>query len=685
MGMRKIGILVGLVAFVIAATFGGSLSAVAAPSDDENEEAEQWEPTYMTENYDQVGAPSVSPDGEMIAYTVSEPQTEGEKSEYLTHIHIVTSDGERDYQLTRGEESASNPKWAPDGEHLAFTSARGEGNENQIWIIDPRGGEAWPLTETETSIVDYAWAPDGDHIAFLMQDPLTEEEERRQRERRDMEVVGEDFRYAHLYTMDLAELDQEADGAYPVQRLTEGEFHVNSFDWSPDTETIVFDHQPTPRVNDWMHASISKVPADSGAVTEIVDEGRTPHFSPEGEQIAFVADVGEPGWPSAHDLHVTDPDGDDRQRLDVTFDRQPNLQGWSADGERLLYSESHRTSHRLFSIPVDGGSYEIITEGDGHFSGFSLTEDKRSVAAVHQDFHESPNVVFSDIEEFNPERLTSVNEGYEEFPMGEAEVITYESTDGYEIEAPLIYPTDYEPGEEYPVLLHVHGGPAGVYGETYSAASSVYPLQAFAAEGYFVLRPNFRGSSGYGEEFRSANVADWGFGDFEDLMAGVDHLIDEGKAASDSLAIMGWSYGGYMSSFAVTRTDRFQASMVGAGVTSLPSFTGTTDIPSFIPDYFEAELWEDDELYRRHSALFNVEEIETPTLILHPEEDVRVPPSQGHELYTALDRRGIETKLVLYPRQPHGLQEPKFIIDAAERQLEWLDRHLRGNAEDPAD
>lgn len=641
---------------------------------------DRWTPEYMI-SFKRVGSAEISPDGKWIAYTVSEPLTDGEKSEYLTHIHLVDADGTVQFQLTRGDISATNPRWSPDGEYIAFTSSR-DGNRSQIWVIRFRGGEAERLTDVKGGIRSYVWSPDGKYVAFTMTEPPTDEQEKARRERRDVRVVDEDFRYSHLYTIPFHEDD---DGKREVQRITEGNFNIGSFDWSPDGKWFVFDHQPTPKVNDWVHADISFVPADSGEVKLLVDQGgmdASPFFSPDGKTIAFVSDGGEARWPRAFDIYTVPFEGSTSPiQLAETFDRQPSLIGWAADGKHIYYAETQRTSRRLFSIPVGGGNYRVVTTGNGVFGGFSIDKTGTALASVHQDFDTPPDVILSDIDLFSPERLTAVNEGFDKFPKGKAEVIRYASTDGFEIEAPLIYPVGYDPDRRYPLILMVHGGPAGVYLETYTAASATYPLQAFAAEGYFILRPNFRGSSGYGQEFRFANIADWGYGDFEDLMAGVDYLIHRGMVHPDSLAIMGWSYGGFMSSFAITRTDRFKASIVGAGVTNLVSMTGTSDIPGFLPDYFEAEVWEDYDLFKKHSAMFQVDKITTPTLILHPEEDVRVPPSQGWELYHALFRRGIETQLVLYPRQPHGLQEPKFIVDAGQRHIDWLGRYVRNQDE----
>jgi dipeptidyl aminopeptidase/acylaminoacyl peptidase len=298
------------------------------------------------------------------------------------------------------------------------------------------------------------------------------------------------------------------------------------------------------------------------------------------------------------------------------------------------------------------------------------------MAFVYETPEKAPDVHVSKISDFKPARLTDVNASFPKLPLGKTVVVSWTSGDGRQIEGLLTYPVGWETGRRYPLILLIHGGPASVFTQGFTAGGSTYPLQAFAQRGYAVLRPNPRGSSGYGREFRFANVNDWGFGDFDDDIAGVEKVIEMGVAHPESLAVCGWSYGGFMTSFIITRTNRFKAASVGAGVTNLMSFVGTSDIPSFVPDYFLGDYWDRMETYMRHSAMFQVKNVRTPTLILHGEKDERVPLSQGQELYVALRRLGVPVEMVVYPRMPHGLQEPKFIVDAGERMLAWFDRHL---------
>jgi dipeptidyl aminopeptidase/acylaminoacyl peptidase len=261
-------------------------------------------------------------------------------------------------------------------------------------------------------------------------------------------------------------------------------------------------------------------------------------------------------------------------------------------------------------------------------------------------------------------------------------VLAWKSPDGKEVEGLLTYPVAYRAGARVPLLVIVHGGPAGVFLQSYTGAASPYTVAGFANHGFAVLRCNIRGSSGYGYDFRNANYRDWGGADYRDILSGVDAVVAKGVADPERLGIMGWSYGGFMTSWVITQTQRFKAASVGAGVTNLMSFTGTADIPSFLPDYFGGEFWADGGLdtWRAHSAMFHVAKVKTPTLIQHGEADLRVPISQGYELYNALKRQGVTTTMVVYPRQPHGLQEPKLQLDALTRNLEWFDRHVLGRS-----
>lgn len=632
----------------------------------------EWTPGEMIK-YKRVSSSVLSPDGEWIAYTLSEPRMEGEDSEFLTHVWIVSWDGKENTQLTRGEESCTAPRFSPDGSSVSFLSSRGETENRQIWVIRMAGGEASQVTDAPSGVNSYRWSPDGTRIAYTMNDPESDEEKKAKDEKRDMRVMDADPKYSRLYV-----ISSDADDT--AQKLTSNNLHVGNFDWSPDRKQIVFDHQSIPGYNEWPTTDISIVNVSDKSVRSLVSwagADMSPLFSPDGNTIAFASDGGAVSWARDFHVYLVAAVGGEPKKLANTPSRYfRSLTGWSDDGRKVIVSEPDRTSYRFLEVPVNGGSPSVLTTGSGNFSALSVSHERNRMAFVHERPESSPNVYVSPSTSFKPTQITDMNPDFDQLEMSKTVAITWTSSDGTEIEGLLTTPHHYKEGKKVPFILNIHGGPSGVFTENFTGRSSVYPIQAWASEGYAVLRPNPRGSSGYSKEFRFANQADWGEGDYEDVMAGVDKVIEMGIAHPDSLCVTGWSYGGYMTSRIVTKTNRFKAATMGAGVTNLVSMTNTTDILSFTPYHMGGELWDRYEVYIRHSPIFRVHEVTTPTQIVHGEQDVRVPVSQGYEFYQALKRRGVRTEMIVYPRMPHGLREPKFIQDCGERIIEWFNSHL---------
>lgn len=636
----------------------------------------QWTPDLVL-SVKRVGPVVPSPDGQQAAFVVAEAVTEGEKSEWLSHIHVARPGGAGAFQLTRGDKSATHPRWSPDGQWLAFLSPRA-GNGAQIFRIRLAGGEAEQITREKAGISTFEWSPDGRSIAFVMTEPKSEDEEKAEKEKRDARVVDEKPRLARLHVIPV---EKDAKGERPSKRLTDGEVHVTGLDWSPDSAAIVFSHQRTPKV--FEQNDISVVPAQGGELKRLAAtaaQETDPRFSPDGQTIAYSVTDDPPSWGFTSWVRIIPAAGGQPRPLAATFDEQPNILGWSADGRTIVVQETHGTVSRISSLPADGGAPAAITPERANVNQPTLNRAATAVGYVHTWSDAPPEPRLSALAPFEPRTLAQVQQlpAAGDAPLGRTEVISWKAPDGMAVEGLLTYPAGYEPGRRVPLLVIVHGGPTGVFTQSFVGMPNPYPIPVFASRGYAVLRCNVRGSSGYGRKFRYANYRDWGGGDFRDIMSGVDHVIALGVADPDRLGIMGWSYGGYMTSWAITQTKRFKAASVGAGVTNLMSFTGTADIPGFIPDYFGGEYWDVFDRWRQRSAMFNVKGVSTPTLIQHGEEDRRVPVSQGYELYNALLRQNVPVKMVVYPRQPHGLQEPKLIKDAMERNLEWFDRWVMG-------
>lgn len=632
-----------------------------------------WTPGSMI-RFKRVAGTDISPDGKLVAYTVAPPVMDGEQSEFRQQIWIASTDGRSNSQFTHSDKSCSSPKFSPDGQQLAFISSRGKDGKAQVWVMRVSGGEAEAVTTVRTGVSQFAWSPDGKRIAYTMTDPDTEAEEKMKKEKKDWNIV-DTWKYSHLYVVSLTKNEK---GERPAKRLTKGDFHVTAFDWSRDGKTLAFSHQQSPLADTWPSSDISVVPSDSGAVRPLIARkgmDTAPLYSPDGQWIAFVSDEGNTRWASSDNVFVVASAGGEPRKLSDTPDMQPNLVKWSPDGKELFFSEVDRTSNRLFALPLNGKP-RVITPGTGSYGGYSISADGKMLAFIHQTPEVAPEVFATTPVKFEPRKLSDANKDFPKFAMGKTEVISWKSKDGRQIEGLLTYPVNYKQGRKYPLILNIHGGPAGVFTQNFTAAGSVYPIQAFAQAGYAVLRPNPRGSSGYGTEFRQANINDWGFGDYDDDQTGVDKLIEMGVAHPDSLVICGWSYGGYMTSFTVTKTDRFKAASLGAPVTNLMSFNGTADIPGFLPDYFGGEFWDRMEVYQKHSAMFNIRNVKTPSQVIHGERDLRVPPEQGYQFYAAMKRLGVPTEMITYPRTPHGPQEPKFIQDIGERVIAWFDKYL---------
>ncbi len=662
-----------------------ALLALLAP-DGATAQDDRWTPALQME-YHRVSSVALSPDGATVAFTVTVPLMEGEQSEYRTQIHVVPAAGGEAIAYTTGDNSATSPAFSPDGRYLGFLR-EGSGGKQQVWLLPLGGGEAFPVTRAENGASSFRFSPDARSVGYVMRDPETAEEKERRKEKRDVELVDRDFKYGHLYLALVAD-HPDPDGA--DRRLTEGDFHVTGWDWSSN-DRIVFAHQDDPRINTSRRSGdLSVVHVFEERVT-LLHGGdgieSSPRVSPDGAMVAFRSTGDQPEPIGLGDVYVMPVNGGDRARLATTRDRSPGILGWSRDGTLVYASEADRTSRRLFGLPADGGEIVNLTPGAGVYRAPAIAADADVMAFTHETPDTPWDVFVADLgagggpaAAFEPRRLTDIHGDAPRPAMGATSTLSWMSEDGLEIEGLLTLPVGYREGMRVPLVLNVHGGPAGVYSETFTGAPSIYMLQTFAQEGYAILRPNPRGSTGYGKDFRYANFMDWGFGDMDDLMAGVDLAIERGIADPDRLFLMGWSYGGYMTSFAVTRTDRFVAASMGAGLPNLVSMVTTTDIQDYLAAHMGGDFWEDYEVYEAHSAIYRIAEVTTPTQVIHGAQDLRVPFTQGQEFYRALDRLGVPTEMVVYPRTPHGPREPKFLMDVTDRILSWFRRHAPATAE----
>jgi len=617
----------------------------------------------------------ISPDGTRVAYVVSVPDLE--KNRHDSDVWLVDREGGAALRLTAGLGRDDHPRWSPEGDRIAFLSDRS--GATQIWTIAPSGGEAVPLTELKGGAGSFTWSPDGRLLAMLLPDGAAAGDDAPDKPASELIRPGETPRHIHIFLADAR------DGS--CRQLTRGDFSVESFAWSPESGRIVYAARPTIRVPDLFNSDLRIVDIGSGRERDLVARpgpDTSPAWSPDGDRIAFVSTNRRMEWIANWSICLVSAEGGEVRNLTPRFDEFITRCTWSADGGRLFFQANRDVTTQLFALEVESGRIAAVSSGRRVYGGFSFSRDSRTAAFTASEPSRPGEVFISNLDSFRPARLTDINPQLEGIELGPMEVIRWKSPDGTEVEGILLKPVGFEPGRRVPLLTYVHGGPSGKFAYAFSPQigggspiqGETYPLQVLAGHGAAVLMPNPRGSYGYGEKFRMANVGDWGGRDFQDIMSGIDALIERGIADPERLGIMGRSYGGYMTAWSITQTTRFKAASLGAGMCNLVSFFGQTNIPGYMEYYFGEDIWKFGDLYRERSPLTHARRVRTPTLITHGEKDPRVPLPQAREYYHAMKRAGVPVEFVIFPRQGHSFHEPRMQREALLLNLEWFTKRL---------
>ncbi|HXJ13612.1 MAG TPA: S9 family peptidase [Candidatus Limnocylindrales bacterium] len=599
--------------------------------------------------------PQFSPDGQRVAFVVSEP-LKGEKR--IRHIWLYDKKSGAVRQFTYSEKSETWPRWSPDGAKLAFLSNRG-GDEQQIYILSMAGGEAAAVTKGKASVSAFAWSPDGQSIAYIAPDAKSDAEEKKIKDKDDAHVVDKDTKQPRLRILNLMKKEEHA--------VTPATWKVEELKWMPDGQSIVVIATNKPASDQftsglysiWLRGGMDELRAPHGPINDL-------RISPDGKQVSFAA--ARDDGPNPHDLWLIGPErGVARNLTGASLDRPVGNYHWAKDGSvTLVYAEGFRSKFAVYSgtgerkdlpdPPANPGEFDVSPAGEIAFVG------QTSVAPPELWLQEAAG---------QARQVTHLNDSLKQLGFIAPEFYKYKSFDGLEIDAALLKPAGYDGKSKLPAIVLVHGGPTSNWRDSVDIWG-----QLLVARGYAVLYPNVRGSIGYGEKFLEMNRADWGGADFKDVMSGVEDLVTKGVADPKRLGIGGWSYGGYMAEWAVTQTDLFKAAVSGAGMANLISEFGTENGPAE-DEWFFGTPYEHPERFLNSSPFIYVKNAKTPTLILQGEADPIDPIGQSQELYRGLKRYNVPTDFVVYPREPHGLQEAKHRVDMQTRMVAWFDKYLK--------
>ncbi|MGB6524597.1 MAG: S9 family peptidase, partial [Candidatus Acidiferrales bacterium] len=559
-----------------------------------------------------VSSPRISPDGSRVAYLVSETKMEkDEPGKTLTQLWAVPASGPASAarQYTRGDKSVSDIEWSPDGKILAFTMAAGEEKqeEPQVWFMYADGGEPWQVTKHKSGVRGFEFSPDGKTLLLVATEPQPADEEKREKAKDDAVVVDHDFKMAQLWTWDIASSDEK--------QLTKDDSTVSDPRWSPDGTHITFTTNPTPRLDDISLQTAWVLDAASGQKRKLVDTTdytHTARWSPDGKSIAYLSSHGLDLYQM--NLFVVSADGGQPTKLTGSFELNAGTPVWAPDGKTIYFSTDTRESVDVFAADVTAGTIRQITDKPAVISVDEVSANGQTAIGTWTDPSHPAEVFRSDLNFTSIEPITNQNAWLADYALGDTEVIQWKSSkDGMEIDGIVTKPVDFDSSRKWPFLLNPHGGPTGA-----SLLSFDSNEQIMAANGYMVLEPNFRGSSGRGEKFAMANQNDWGGGDYRDDMSGVDAVVSRGWADPNRMGAFGWSYGGFMTFWIDTQTDRFKAISPGAGLPDLYSMYSQTDIHRYLTMFFDMKSpWDNFQEYWDHSPMKYVENVKTPTMILH--------------------------------------------------------------------
>ena len=613
--------------------------------------------------------PQLSPSGKQIAFVVD--RADWKANRRVGHIFRINIDGTNQVQLTFGERGESSPRWSPDGKSIAFTARRDPDSANQIYVLYAEGGEARKITSHATATGNITWAPDGNSIYFTAPDAKSAEERERDRVQDDVYAFEENnYKQRHLWTTDL-------EGK--TKRLTDGTWSVGNYELSADGARIAMHRMPSPLLEFTDRSEVWLMNADGSnakqLTTNMVPEGNAA-LSPDGSTVLFTS-----GSNAQFDIYYNDKlflvpaaGGPARVLLpDVPYEVENAA--WSRDGRSIYFTANMGVHNEIMKVDVASRQVTQLSKGEHSLQGWSFSEE-HGVHVFLRNTGPRPSEVFvMPAAGGEPKRVSAVfDEDLAKFKGMRIEAIRWKGQDGVTVEGLLYYPVDYKAGQKYPLIVATHGGPAA--SDRFGFATE---YQVYAAKGYAVLRPNYRGSTGYGDSFLRDMVKGYFKQAHLDVMTGVDHVIAMGVADPDKMIKMGWSAGGHMTNKLITFTDRFKAASSGAGAANWISMYAQSDHREFRTPWFGGTPWQANapiDLFWNHSPLKDVAKVKTPTIFLVGEQDPRVPLPQSIEMFRALKSNGVPTHLYVAPREGHGWTELRHRLFKLQIEMEWFEKYV---------
>ncbi len=609
---------------------------------------------------------AISPDAKQVAWV------ENGKDGSAVFVSGINAPTPR--RITAGGHAESAIAWSPDSRQIAFLSDGSTPGQQQLYAIPVTGGSPRKLTSVRGFLASPGWSPDGKTIALLFTENAVRAAGPLVAEKAQTGVIKEAVTEQRLTLVDVA--------TGRLRQISPADMYVYEYDWAPDGKRFVTTAAHGNGDNNWYIAQIYTVPAAGGEMKSIykppVDSQiAIPAWSPDGKSVAFISGIMSDEPAIGGDIFVVPAEGGEAKNITPGMKASASWLTWLPGGAKILFGEDVDGESGVATVDVGSGKIEPLAHApeqytaNGWGTAVSLSADGKSAAVVRQSLAHPPEVWAGALGQWK--QITSRNANLKP-AWGEAKSIHWQN-DGFNLQGWLLYPRDFDPAKKYPMVVQVHGGPSAMAHSSWPGPHS-FGI-ALSAGGYFVFMPNPRGSFGEGEGFTRANVKDFGYGDFRDIMAGVDQALKEAPIDEHRLGITGWSYGGYMTMWGVTQTNRFAAAVAGAGIANYQSYYGENQIDLWMIPFFGASVYDDPQVYAKSSPITFIKKARTPTLVLVGDSDGECPTPQSYEFWHALKTIGVETELVVYEHEGHGFADPAHQRDVIERVRAWFDRHLR--------